>query len=94
MCVWGGGGGAPHTAASFYSAKLCISFTAVCSEFMGEWDQCFWFGLGAFSGLFLEALCCWVMMGASGNGFGRLRGWAGVADFALSGVIETCPFTI
>ena len=28
------------------------------------------------------------------GGFGRLRGWAGVADFALSGVIAICPFTI
>ena len=85
VCVCGGGGGefAPRTAASFYSAKLRIPFTAVCSarEFMGEWDRCFWLGLGAFSGLFLEALCCWLMMGCS-------------ADFALSGVIATCPFTI
>ena len=24
VCVWGGGGGAPRTTASFYSAKLCI----------------------------------------------------------------------
>ena len=50
---------------------------------------------GVLFGLVLGALCCWLMMGCLWKLLGGgLWGWARVADFALSGVVATCPFTI
>ena len=59
---------------------------------MGERDPYFWLGLGTFSGLFLGPL---LLLVDDGVPLGMaLGGLAGVADFALSGVIAICPFTI
>ena len=45
--------------------------------------------MAALSSLFLGHFCSWLLVADGG-----LRGWARVADFALSGVIATCQLTI
>ena len=57
---------------------------------MRERGQYFWLGLGAFSGLFLGAL---LLLVDDGLPLGMALGGFG-ADFALSGIIAACPFTI
>ena len=82
----------------YWFAQIYLLLTAGCGESMAWNSEIGISGLvwGPFRAFFGGggAFCFWLMMGFLWKWLWGASGGAGVADFDLSGVIATCPFTI